>query len=67
MITWARTRLVHDVDRGAGSGAVSPAGHRVHGDGVVGTRLQVSDGGGGLRAGHRELLGIAVTSWIKKR
>lgn len=56
------TCLVCDIDRDAGCGAVSSASHGVHGDDVVGSWLQVVDGGGGLRAGHGELLGIAVTS-----
>lgn len=60
-----RTCLVCDINWGAGRGAVSSAGHSVDSDRVVSTRLQVVDCGGGLRAGHCELLRITVTSWRK--
>lgn len=59
------TCLVHDVDWGAGGGAVSSASHSVHSDSVVSTRLQVIDCDSGLRARYCELLGITVTSWRK--
>lgn len=59
------TCFVCDVDWRAGCGAVSSTGHGVDGDSVVGTGLQVRDCGRGLRAGHRELLGVTVTSWMR--
>lgn len=59
------TCLVHDIDWSAGGGAVSSTSHSVDGDSVVSTRHQVIDCGGGLRAGHCELLRITVTSWIE--
>lgn len=51
-----------NIDWDAGCGAVSSAGHSVHSDSVVSSRLQVRDCGGGLRARNRELLRITMTT-----
>ena len=51
---------VGDVDGRAGGGAVPPGRHSIHGDGVVGGRLQVVHLGGGLGARHRELFDVTA-------
>lgn len=56
------TCFVCDIDGSAGCRTVSSTSHSIDGDSVVSSRLQVRDGGSGLRAGHCKLLGIAVTS-----
>lgn len=55
------TSLVRDVDRGVGGWAVPSSGNSIDCDGVVSTRLQTSDGGGGLSAWECELLRSLAT------
>lgn len=54
-----------DVDRGVGRRTVPSSGDCVDCDGVVGARIQASDGGRGLRAWDGELLG-SLTTWNEK-
>ena len=55
------TSLVFDVDRGVGGGAVPSSANSVDRDGVVSTRLQTGDSGGGLWGLHCELLRSLTT------
>lgn len=54
------TCRVCDVDGSAGCGAISSTSHSIDSDGVVSARLQVVDGGSGLRAGNCELFWTTV-------
>lgn len=60
------TCFVCDVDRSAGGGTVSSAGHGVDRHGVVGAGVKVRDCSSGFRAGYRELLRVTVTSWTTR-
>lgn len=54
-----------DVDRGVGGRTVPSSGDCVDCDGVVGARIQTSDGGRGLRARDGELL-RSLSTWNEK-
>lgn len=61
MFSCCCTGPVSDVDRGAGGRTVPSPGDSIDRDGVVGTRLQPMDGGGGLSAWDCELLRSLTT------
>lgn len=56
---------MRDVDRGVGGRAVPSSGNSVDRDGVVSTRLQTGDGGGGLGAWDCELL-RRLPTWTER-
>lgn len=58
-----RTCRVLDVDRRAGCGTVSSAGHSKDGDGVFSTRFQIIDCCSRLGPRNCELFGVTVAPW----